>query len=31
MFLVALGLLVLVASTVVVGYGDYVGGLAGGH
>jgi hypothetical protein len=31
MFLVALGLLVLVASTVVVGYGDYVGGSAGGH
>jgi L-rhamnose-H+ transport protein len=31
MSLVALGLFVLVASTVVVGYGNYLGGPAGGH
>lgn len=31
MSLVALGLFVLVASTVIVGYGNYLGGPAGGH
>jgi hypothetical protein len=31
MTLVALGLFVLVASTVVVGYGNYLGGSGGGH
>ncbi len=31
MKLVWLGLLVLVASTIIVGYGNYLGGSAGGH
>jgi hypothetical protein len=31
MTLVGLGLFVLVASTIIVGYGNYLGGAAAGH
>jgi len=31
MTLVALGLVVLIASTIIVGYGNYLGGLSAAH